>query len=150
MRLDLTVNLLTSQAYHERRMRVFGGDQMRPNIHIDDVCDLYVQSLNWAESEVDGKIFNAGYQNSSVREIAEMIRRATGNHVSILVEPTNDHRSYRISSERIKRDLGFVPKRTLEQAASEILGAFQAGRIPNAMSDLRYYNVKMMKALDLK
>jgi nucleoside-diphosphate-sugar epimerase len=123
---------------------------MRPNIHIEDVTDLYVQALEWREEAVDGGIFNAGYENYPVMEIAEMVRGVVGKDVEIITTPTEDNRSYHISSEKIKRELGFVPKRTIENAVDDLVAAFGAGKIPNSMTDMRYYNIKTMQALKLK
>jgi nucleoside-diphosphate-sugar epimerase len=150
LRLDLTVNILTNHAVSTREIKVFGGQQMRPNIHIEDVADLYVGALEWPEEAIDGKIFNAGYQNRRVIEIAEMVRGVVGKEVKIITTPTDDHRSYHISSEKIKREIGFVPKHTIENAVQDLVGAFQTGKIPNSMTDIRYYNIKTMQYLQLR
>jgi len=150
LRLDLTVNILTNHAVNNRKITVFGGNQMRPNIHIEDVTDLYVKALQWPDEAIDGKTFNAGYENHSVIEIAEMVRNVVGEKVEIITIPSDDTRSYHISSEKIKRELGFVPKHTIEDAASDLVAAFDGGKIPNAMTDHRYYNIKMMQALKLR
>jgi len=131
-------------------IKVFGGQQIRPNIHIEDVADLYVGALEWPEEAIDGKIFNVGYQNHRVIEIAEMVRGVVGREVKIITTPTDDHRSYHISSEKIKKEIGFVPKHTIENAVQDLVGAFQTGKIPNSMTDIRYYNIKTMQALNLK
>lgn len=145
LRLDLTVNLLTAQAFHNRRITVFGGDQVRPNIHIEDVCELYVQSLDWPDVAVDGRIFNAGWENRRVREIAELVREVVGADVEIVTVPTQDHRSYQICSEKIRRELGFEPRRTITDAIRDLVAAFDSGRVPNALTDRRYYNIRTMQ-----
>lgn len=150
LRLDLTVNILTANAVNNRLIKVFGGEQMRPNIHIEDMTDLYVQSLEWPEEKIDGRIFNVGYENHGVGEIAEMVRNVVGQDVHIVTTPTDDNRSYHISSDRIKSELGFEPKHTIEDAVHDLLTAFNAGKIPNSMTDNRYYNIKTMQALGLK
>jgi len=145
LRLDLTVNILTNHAVNTRRITVFGGQQKRPNIHIEDVTDLYVRSLEYADDSIAGEIFNAGYENHTVAALAEMVRRTVGEeHVTIVTTPTNDHRSYHISSEKIKRCLGFEPRHTVEGASADLTRAFRAGAIPNPMDDPRYYNIKTM------
>lgn len=149
LRLDLTVNILTNHAVTNGLIKVFGGQQKRPNIHIEDVTDLYVQSLRWADEAIDGKVFNAGYENHRVMEIAEMIRDAVFGDVKIEVTPTDDHRSYHISSERIREQLGYVPQRSIGQAVQDLVGAFDAGRIPDSMTDDRYYNIRTMQRLHL-
>ncbi len=150
LRLDLTVNLLTAHAFNNRLIKVFGGDQMRPNIHIEDMTDLYVQTLELPDEKIDGRIFNAGYENHRVGEIAMMVRKVVGQDVQIVTTTTEDNRSYHISSEKIKRELGFVPKHTIEVAVRDLMEAFDAGKIPDAMTNNRYYNIKTMQSLDLK
>jgi len=150
LRLDLTVNILTNHAINNGKITVFGGQQKRPNIHIEDMTDLYVKSLEWPDEAIDGNIFNAGYENHPVMEIAEMVRNVVGEKVEIVTTPTNDHRSYHISSEKIKQELGFVPQHTLEEAVGDLVAAFQAGKIPDAMNNINYYNIKKMQALNLK
>ncbi len=150
LRLDLTVNILTNLAVNNRRITVFGGQQKRPNIHIEDMTDLYVKSLEWPDEAIDGKIFNAGYENHKVSEIANIVRNVVGKDVEIVTTPTDDHRSYHLSSEKIKRELGFVPQHTIEEAVQNLVNAFDAGKIPNSMTDIRYYNIKTMQAINLK
>lgn len=145
LRLDLTVNILTSHAVNNRRITVFGGQQMRPNIHIEDMTDLYVQALQWPDDAIDGRIFNAGYDNRKVIEIAEAVRAAVGQEVEVVTTPTDDHRSYHISSGKIRRELGFVAKRSVENAIDDLVAAFRAGRVPGAMTDPRYYNIRTMQ-----
>lgn len=146
LRLDLSVNILTNLAYHKREITVFGGSQRRPNLHIEDMTDLYLASLQWPDEKIDGKIYNAGWQNLSIREIAELVRSETGDDVSIVTSPTNDLRSYHISSEKIKRELGWAPRRTVRDAVCDLLAAFRAGRAPGSLSDPRYFNIKTMQA----
>lgn len=148
LRLDLTVNILTSHAIDRNKITVFGGEQRRPNIHIEDVTDLYVKSLEWEDGQVDGRIFNAGYQNHRVMEIAEIVRDVIGNHVEIEVTATDDLRSYHISSEKIERELGFVPRYSIQKAVQDLVRAFQSGFIENPQ-DNRYSNIKTMQASGL-
>src|SRR2546423_1496544 len=150
LRLDLSVNILTNQAVNNKKVTVFGGEQKRPNIHIEDVTDLYVEALEWPDEAIDGKTFNAGYENHKVIEIAEMVRRVVGQDVNIIATPTDDHRSYHISSEKIRQELGFVPKHTIEDAIRDLTKAFQRGLIPDPMTNHRYYNIRTMQALNLK
>lgn len=150
LRLDLTVNILTNHAVNNRKIKVFGGGQMRPNIHIEDVTDLYVKSLDWPDEAIDGKIFNAGYENYRVSEIAGMVREKAGEDVEIITTPTDDNRSYHISSAKIERELGFKPKHTVEEAVDDLVKAFRGGKVPDSMTDKRYYNIKTMQAIKLK
>src|SRR6267378_1381318 len=145
LRLDLTVNILTNLAVNTRRITVFGGAQKRPNIHIEDVTDLYVRSLEWPAERIDGQIFNAGYENHTVSQLADMVAGVVGrDRVEIVSTPTDDHRSYHISSERIKRMLSFEPAHSVEEAVRDLAGAYDRGWIPDAMTDKRYYNIKTM------
>lgn len=150
LRLDLTVNILTNHAINNGRITVFGGEQLRPNIHIDDMTDLYLQLLEASDEAISGKIWNAGYHNFKVREIAEMVRNEVGKTVDVIVTPSDDHRSYHVSSEKIKRDLGFSAMRTVSDAIVDLKNAFNMGKVPNAMADDRYYNIKRMQALKLR
>jgi nucleoside-diphosphate-sugar epimerase len=150
LRLDLTVNILTNHAINNGRITVFGGDQLRPNIHVEDMTDLYVMMLEQPDGAVDGKTWNAGYHNLKVRAIADMVREEVGSNVAIVVTPTDDHRSYHVSSEKIRRDLGFVAGRSVKDAIVDLKAAFLAGNVPNAMTDDRYYNIKRMQALKLR
>ena len=150
LRLDLIVNILTNHAVNNKQIKVFGGEQKRPNIHIEDVTDLYVKSLEWPDEAIDGNVFNAGYDNYTVRAIAESVRRQVGEDVDIVTTPTDDQRSYHISSEKIQRELGFVPKKSTEDGVRDLVSAFHAGKIPNPMTDIRYYNIRKMQALKLK
>ena len=150
LRLDLTVNILTNYAVNNGRITVFGGNQKRPNIQIDDMAAVYLRLLEAPDHQVAGKIFNAGYQNYTVLELAEMIRSVVGRSTEIVTTPSDDNRSYHISSEKIRRDLGFEPAHTIEDAVHGLLDGFRAGKIPNPMTDSRYYNIKTMQALQLK
>jgi nucleoside-diphosphate-sugar epimerase len=150
LRLDLTVNILTSHAINNGKITVFGGEQLRPNLHVEDMTDLYVQLLEAPDEVINGKTWNAGYHNLKVREIANMVRDEVGKNVDIVVTPSDDHRSYHVSSEKIKRDLGFSARRTVSDAIVDLAEAFNAGKVPNAMTDDRYYNIKRMQALKLR
>jgi nucleoside-diphosphate-sugar epimerase len=150
LRLDLTVNILTNHAVNNGKIRVFGGSQLRPNIHIEDMTDLYVSCLALPDAQIDGKVFNVGYENRSVMDIAEMVRDVVGSSVDIGVEPTDDLRSYHISSARIEEALGFRPKHTIPLAIDTLTSAFADGRIRNAMDDPRYYNIRTMQEAGLR
>jgi nucleoside-diphosphate-sugar epimerase len=150
LRLDLTVNILTNHAINNGRITVFGGDQLRPNIHVEDMTDLYLMLLEQPDEAVDGKVWNAGYHNLKVRAIADMVREEVGPGVDIVVTPTDDHRSYHVSSERIQRDLGYVAGRSVKDAIVDLKTAFLAGKVPNSMTDDRYYNIKRMQALKMR
>jgi nucleoside-diphosphate-sugar epimerase len=150
LRLDLTVNILTNLAITNRKITVFGGEQLRPNLHVEDMTDLYLLLLKAEDAKVDGKIWNAGYHNLKVREIADMVRERVGDGVEIVVTPTDDHRSYHVSSAKIHRELGFEAKRTVSDAIMDLKAAFEAGKVPNSMTDDKYYNIKRMLSVHLR
>jgi len=144
LRLDLSVNILTNLAYHKREITVFGGSQYRPNLHIQDMTDLYLQTLKWPAEKIDGKIFNAGWQNMSIADIAEAVKAEVCPDVRIVTSKTDDLRSYRVSSEKIKRELGWEPRYSVPDAIRELVAAFKAGKIPDSLSAPRYSNIKTM------
>jgi nucleoside-diphosphate-sugar epimerase len=150
LRLDLTVNILTSLAVNNGRITVFGGEQLRPNLHVDDMTDLYLLLLEAPDDTINGKIWNAGYHNLKVRAIADMVREQVGKKVEIVVTPSDDHRSYHVSSDKIRREFGFTAKRTVSDAIIDLKSAFDAGRVPDAMTDDRYYNIKRMQSVKLR
>jgi nucleoside-diphosphate-sugar epimerase len=150
LRLDLSVNILTNHAVNTGTIKVFGGQQKRPNLHIEDMTDLYVQALRYPDALIDGEVFNAGYENHTIMRIADIVRSVVGpESVKIETTPTDDHRSYHISSDKIKRVLRFEPARTIEHAVRDLTVAFGAGRIPRPLEDPRYYNIKTMLAAKL-
>jgi nucleoside-diphosphate-sugar epimerase len=156
MRLDLTVNILTNHAVNNRRITVFGGDQKRPNIHIDDITDLYVELLRMPTHLIAGDTFNAGYENFRVSELAEQVKRVVEREypelapIAIVTTPSDDPRSYHVSSRKIAAKLGWTPKRTIEDAVRDICGALRDGRLPRSMDDDRYFNVRTVKSLALR
>ncbi len=136
MRLDVAVNLLTMQALAKGEITVLGGDQTRPNIHIDDITDLYLFLLD--RPQVTG-VFNAGFENLSILEIANLVAGVSG--AKIVVKPSNDPRSYRVNSDKILAT-GFRPKKSVKMAIDEIGEAFRAGRLKD---EDRFYNLKWMQ-----
>ena len=139
MRLDLTVNLLTMQALTNGRMTVFGGDQIRPNIHIDDLVGVYLFAL---ERRLDG-VYNAGFENLSVLDIARRVAERAPAHIA--VSPSNDPRSYRVCSDRL-RAAGFMPAKNVSIAIEELVAAYRAGTLRD---DATAHNVTWMKAQNL-
>ncbi|MCK4967241.1 SDR family oxidoreductase, partial [bacterium] len=149
LRLDLTVNILTNHAINKGEITVFGGEQMRPNIHIEDMTDLYCYLLELPDEKIHRKIYNAGYENYKVKDIASMVQSVIGPDISIKTVPTDDNRSYHVSSKKIKEELGFASKHTIEEAVFALKKAFEEGKIPDPMNNIRYYNIKTMQALNL-
>jgi len=151
MRLDLSVNILTNHAVNAGKITVFGGEQKRPNLHIQDMCDLYKLLLEVEDAKIAGETFNAGYQNQTIMEIAQQVKKVVqqefpekGN-IEIVTTPTNDIRSYHINSDKITAKIGFKPKRGIEDAARELCRAMKEGKLPGSLEDDRYSNVKVLK-----
>ena len=149
LRLDLAVNILTNHAVNTGEIKVFGGTQKRPNIHIEDMTDLYVQTMLYPDSLIDRKIFNAGYENHRIMDIANLVREVVGE-VAIKVVPTDDLRSYHVSSEKIHKELGFAPKHSIKEAVANLTTAFKKGWAPNAMTNSSFYNIKRMQELGMQ
>lgn len=150
LRLDLTVNILTTHAFYNKKIKVFGGDQLRPNIHIEDMVDAYLCLLDAKKEQIDGKIFNCGYENRKVADIANLVKTSFKNEeINIEVVPTNDNRSYHVSSEKIQRELGFTAKRTLQDAINDLKNAFEQGLVTDPFNNATYYNIKQMQGIGL-
>ena len=149
-RLDVVVNILTNLAYNNRKISIFGGDQLRPNIHIEDMVDAYITLISAPHNIINGQIYNVGYQNHSVREIADIVKKVIGPDVQLETTPTNDNRSYHVSSEKIKKDLNFKAKRTIEDAVIDLKKSFELGLLPNSLNDEKFFNLKRMQSINLK
>ncbi|HAA54116.1 MAG TPA: UDP-glucose 4-epimerase [Myxococcales bacterium] len=155
LRLDLTVNILTTHAVERGGITVFGGTQKRPNLHIQDMVALYRLLLTLPDEKVAGKVYNAGYQNHTVADIAKIVKQVVEEQfpekapISIDTTPTDDLRSYHISSQKIADELGFTPSHNIEDAVRDLCQAFSEGKIPSALEDVRYYNVRLMKNIEL-
>jgi nucleoside-diphosphate-sugar epimerase len=152
-RLDLSVNILTNHAVNKGAITVFGGSQMRPNLHIDDMVDAYLMMLEAPREKVNGETFNIGFQNYSIAEIAEMVKRVVEEEmpekgeIKIVTTPSNDLRSYHVNSDKVARVLGFRPKRSIEDAVRDIARAFRNYLLPDSFDDDWYYNVRTMKKI---
>ena len=155
-RLDLSVNILTNHAYNNNKIKVFGGSQKRPNLHVEDMVDLYSLLLKVEDYLIQGETFNASGLNLSIAEIAndvaKLVAEFKGLDKPIQIEtlPSNDPRSYHVNSEKIKKVLGFEPKRSVGDAVLDLCNAFRSGLLPNSMSDTKYFNVQRMKELEVK
>ena len=152
-RLDLSVNILTNHAINAGKITVFGGSQKRPNLHVQDMCDLYKLLLEVPSEKIAGQTFNAGFMNMSIMEIAQIAKRVVEElfpekgDIPIVTTPTDDIRSYHVNSDKIKRVLGFQAKRSVEDAVRDLCAAFKAGKLPNSMQDTFYFNVRRLKEL---
>jgi nucleoside-diphosphate-sugar epimerase len=152
-RLDLSVNILTNHAVNANKITVFGGSQLRPNLHIQDYCDAVELFLTAPGEKIQNEIFNVGYQNLSLMEIAQLVQKVVSREfpekgeVSIVTTPSDDLRSYHINSDKIRRVLGYAPKYTIEDAIKELCDAFRAKQLPDSMNDDQYFNVRRLKRL---
>lgn len=150
MRLDLSVNILTNHAVNKGKITVFGGEQLRPNLHIDDMCDLYVQLLELPGEQVAGETFNFGHQNYSIGAIAGMVKKVVEEEfpekgeIEIETQESDDKRSYHICSEKIRKKLGIAPKRSVEDAVRDLCDAFKKSKLKGSLTDDTYYNVKTL------
>jgi nucleoside-diphosphate-sugar epimerase len=145
LRLDLTVNILTSHALENGVIKVFGGTQMRPNIHIEDLADFYVTLCGADADIIRGEAFNVTYENASVMQLAERIRERVSDDVEIEVVPTDDLRSYHLSGEKADRLLEWTPARTVSDAVDDLVEAWRNEQVPDWTSDV-YRNVKHLQA----
>ena len=141
-RLDLVVNILTNLAYHNKHIKVFGGDQLRPNIHIKDMVRSYIHVLESDFNFEKENIFNVGYNNFKVIEIAEKVKNIIGQDVTIERVPTNDNRSYHVSSEKIKNVLNFQNEFNLDDAINDLKNAFSKNILQDSLENKIYFNIK--------
>jgi len=149
-RLDVVVNILSNLAYHKREISIFGGKQLRPNIHIKDMVKAYDVLINSPKSKVAGEKFNAGYENQTVADLANIVKSVIGDDVKLVTKPTDDNRSYHISSQKIKDVLGFETQYTIKDAVMDLKNAFKEGKLPNSLADEKYFNIKRMNNIQLK
>lgn len=155
-RLDLSVNILTNHAVNKKKITVFGGTQLRPNLHVQDYADLCKLLLVAPDEKVANQIFNCGFQNLSIMEIARIVKQVVETEfpengtIPIEVTSSDDLRSYHINSDKIRRILDFEPKHSIEEAVRDLCAAFRQGKLPNSFEDDRYYNVRTMKAIGAK
>jgi nucleoside-diphosphate-sugar epimerase len=148
-RLDVVVNILTNLAYHKREISVFGGDQLRPNIHIADMVEAYLVLLKAPKEKIAGKIFNAGYENQPVTQLAETVQSVVGQDVKLVTTPSDDNRSYHISSQKIRAELGFEATHTIREAVEDLCAAFDNNLLSDSLENEMYYNIKRMQNLSL-
>jgi nucleoside-diphosphate-sugar epimerase len=155
-RLDLSVNILTNHAVNKGTITVFGGRQMRPNLHVEDMAAAYELMLEAPHEKIHGETFNIGFENHSIGDIAKIVKKVVeeempekGN-IDIVTTLSNDNRSYHVNSDKITRILGFKAKRTIEDAVRDLACAFRNHLLPNSFDDDWYYNVRTMKKIGAK
>ena len=156
LRLDLSVNILTNFAINKNQIKVFGGDQLRPNLHIMDYCAAVEILLTAENKKINNQIFNVGYQNMSINEIANLVKEVVEKEypnkskINIIKTSSNDNRSYHINSDKIKKILGFQPKKTIAMAITDLCNAFKQNQITNSFEDDFYFNVSRLKKIKAK
>jgi nucleoside-diphosphate-sugar epimerase len=153
-RLDVSVNILTNFAVNKNKIVVFGGKQMRPNLNIKDYVSVVKLLMNAKENLISNEIFNVGYQNLTIDEIAKIVKRVVeqqyeDKEISIEYQKTDDNRSYHINSDKIKEKLNFEPEHTIEEAIVELCDAFKKNKLPNSFDNDEYFNVKRMQNLNV-
>lgn len=155
-RLDLSVNILTNLAVNKGNITVFGGSQLRPNLHVQDYADLCMALLEAPDEKIANEIFNCGYENMSIMEIAKTVKKVVAeefsdkDEIGIEVTPSDDLRSYHINSDKVTEVIGFKPKYSVEDAIRGLCHAFQEGKLPNSLEDDKYFNVRRMKKIGAK
>ncbi len=156
LRLDLSVNILTNHGYHNNLVKVFGGSQLRPNLHIQDYCDAVQLLIEAPKEKINKQIFNIGYQNKSIMEIAKIVKNVIGKiepereEIKIEVTSSNDNRSYHINSDKIHEYLNFKPKHTIENAVEELCNFFSKKDLSDTFTNDYYHNVKRILNLESK
>jgi len=148
-RLDLVVNILTNFAFNKREIKIFGGNQLRPNIHILDMINVYLCLIESPKNLIEGEIFNVGYNNQSVNSMALLVKKIIGPDVKLINIQSDDNRSYHISSEKIENVLGFKAKYKIEDAVLNLKDAFEKKLLPNSLTDEKYFNIKRMQSIKL-
>jgi nucleoside-diphosphate-sugar epimerase len=152
-RLDLSVNILTNHAVNKGAITVFGGMQMRPNLHIEDMVDAYALMLKAPHEKIHGEVFNIGFENHSIADIAKMVQKIVAEEfpekgeIGIVTTPSDDNRSYHVNSDKVFRALGYRPKRTIEDAVRDLARAFRNHLLDDSFESDWYYNVRTMKKL---
>ena len=152
-RLDLSVNILTNLAVNKGNITVFGGSQLRPNLHIQDYADLCKTLLEAPDEKIANEIFNCGYENMSIMKIAETVKKVVAeefpdkDEIGIEVTSSDDLRSYHINSDKVTEVIGFKPQYSVADAIRGLCQAFREGKLPNSLDDNKYFNVRTMKKI---
>jgi nucleoside-diphosphate-sugar epimerase len=151
LRLDLTVNILTISALAKKVITVHGGEQQRPNLNVNDMIRAYSTFLECPKEQIHRKVFNVGFENKSVGDIAKIAKEVVNDpEVKIVIEATHDHRSYRVNSDKVAREVGFKTEYTIHDAVKSLVDAYKAGQIPDPFQNTLYNNIKRMKELNLE
>ena len=148
-RLDVIVNIFANHGYHNRVLNIFGGSQLRPNIHIDDIVQFYQLLINADDKKINGEIFNVGGKNYSVEQIAHVTRQVLGHDIKIVQTHSDDNRSYHISSEKVNNLLQFDVKYDISDAIKDLENAFTNKILFKPLENEYYYNIQRMKNISL-
>lgn len=148
MRFDLTVNILVNYAFNKGFIKVFGGEQTRPNIHIEDMCRLYTMLLDRDIRKFNGEVFNCGVENLKIIQIAEIIKKIfkqkKNKDINLIIEKSDDKRSYMINSDKIKKVLGFEFRFNVEDAVIDLLSRFESNDLKDTFN-FKWQNIQVLK-----
>jgi len=147
LRLDLSVNILTTHAYFKNKIMIFGGEQYRPNLNILDMIEFYVEALNYDSELINGEIFNVGYENLKIKDIGLLVKKIVKKDFETETIASNDNRSYRITSKKIEDKLGFKPKNSVEDAIVSLYQSFESQKVKDPFENESFYNVQVMKKI---
>ncbi len=144
-RLDVVVNIFATNAYFNGKLTVLGGEQLRPNIHIKDMSRAYTHISFSDKKLISDQIYNVGFENKSVAELANLAVKAVGNHVEVEIQETNDPRSYKINSDKITKQTGFLPEFSISEGLGDLITAFKLGHCNDAINNPLYKNIEVLK-----
>jgi len=154
MRFDLSVSDFAHQIYFKKKMDVYDPQTWRPYCHVEDISRAIIKVISSKESKIKNQIFNVGYENMSIMNLAELVqltfKERYSKDIEIVKTESNDNRSYHINSDKISEVLGFKPQKTIEYGIGEICDAFKNGSYQDSFENINYYNVKKLKLLDAK
>lgn len=148
-RLDLVVNILTNYAYNKNIIKIMGGDQLRPNINIKDMVNSYITLIDADSNIINSEVYNVGFENHSVNELASQIKLLVKDNVELIYEKTDDNRSYHISSDKIKNKLNFDYHFTINDAIKDLIYAFETKKLTDTFNNSNFFNIKKMQEINL-
>ena len=149
-RLDVIVNILSNHAFHNKKMIINGGSQKRPNINIKDMVLAYTQILNSSHELINGEIFNVGFENHTLDQLAQIVNEVMGGNIKIEHKDTDDNRSYHISSNKISKVLNFYPSYNIKESVMSLIEKFNDKTLFNTFDNNNYFNIKKMMEINLK
>ena len=151
LRLDLSVNILTINALVNKKIKIFGGEQIRPALNIKDMVRFYELMLEAPTEKINKQAFNVSFKNATIKELADIVKTVVGDqNIEFEVLPSTDNRSYHVNTEKMKRVLGFECLFDFEDAIKSLIEAYQKGLIIDGLNNPLYHNIKRMREMDLK